>query len=164
MGPALLAASDKPEAAEPDRFPSPRFNVINRPIERSAKDANAGDLALLNAVRRGDATQTARFIKDVSGTVWSACRLLTRDDAEARAVFSEIFAAMMADRCARLSAYAGKGTLDTFVALNVRELLFERMLRLLQSDSRQAWQAFERLFEPDIQRLIRKRFPGTAED
>src|SRR5262245_62368817 len=102
MGPALLAASDKPEAAEPDRFPAPRFNVINRPTERSAKDANAGDLARMNAVRRGDAAQTARFIKDISGTVWSACRLLTRDDAEARGVFSEVMSALMANRSARL--------------------------------------------------------------
>jgi RNA polymerase sigma factor (sigma-70 family) len=73
-------------------------------------------------------------------------------------------AALTANRCARLGAYSGKGTLDTFVALSVRELLVERMLRLLQSDAKQAWQAFERLFESDIQRLIRKRFPGSGED
>jgi RNA polymerase sigma factor (sigma-70 family) len=162
MGPALLAASDQREAAEPDRS-NPRLNVVNY-SKRSPKEGNAADLARMNAVRCGDAAQTARFIKEISGTVWSACRLLTRDDAETRTVFSEVMASLTANRCARLNAYSGKGTLATFVALNVRELLVERMLRLLQIDSKRAWHAFERLFESDIQRLIRKRFPGGGED
>jgi RNA polymerase sigma factor (sigma-70 family) len=161
MGPALLAASYKPEAAEPDRFPAPRFNVVNH---QSKRRPNTADAARMKAVQSGDAAQTARFIKEISGTVWSACRLLTRDDAETRSVFSQVMSSLTANRCARLSAYSGKGTLDTFVALNVRELLVERMLRLLQSDAKQAWHAFERLFESDIERLIRKRFPGGGED
>ena len=164
MGPALLAASDERKAAEPDRFPAPRLNVVNHQSRRIAKEDNAADIARLKSVQTGDAAHTARFIKAISGTVWSACRLLTRDDGETRAVFSEVMAALTANRCARLSTYAGRGTLDTFVALNVRELLVERMLRLLQSDAKRAWQAFERLFDCEIQRLIRKRFPGGAED
>ena len=125
---------------------------------------HAGDVARLSAVRSGDPVHTARFIKEISGTAWSACRLLTRGEDETRRAFSEVMAVVAADRFARLGAYAGRGTLDTFVALTVRDLLAERMLRLLQSDQKQAWRAFEHLFEADIQRLIRKRLPGSSED
>jgi RNA polymerase sigma factor (sigma-70 family) len=118
----------------------------------------------LSAVRSGDRAEAARFIKDISGIVWNACRLLTGDDGDTRRAFAEVMTALTADRFARLAAYAGRGTLQTFVALTVRDLLAERMLQLLQSDQKQAWHAFERLFEADILRLIRKRFPDSGED
>jgi RNA polymerase sigma factor (sigma-70 family) len=118
----------------------------------------------LNAVRSGEPAHAARFIKEISGTVWSACRLLTGGEDDARHAFGEVMTALSANRFARLSAYAGRGMLDTFVALTVRDLIAERMLRLLQSDQMKAWHAFERLFEADIARLIRKRLPGFGED
>jgi RNA polymerase sigma factor (sigma-70 family) len=124
----------------------------------------ASDLARLSSVRSGGPAYAARFVKEISGTVWSACRLLTGDESDTRRAFGEVMAALTADRFARLGAYAGRGTLDTFVALTVRDLLAERMLRLLQSDQTQAWRAFERLFAADIQRLIRKRFPNVPDD
>ena len=125
---------------------------------------HANDIARLRAVRSSDGAHAARFVKDISGTVWSACRLLTGGEADTRRAFAEVMAAITADRFARLGAYAGRGTLDTFVALTVRDLLAERMLHLLQSDQKQAWRAFEHLFEADIQRLIRKRFPNLGDD
>ncbi len=169
MGPALQAASDEPEAAEQSSFPTPHLNSINHqnPREQRSRGLNAryaGDVARLRAVRSGNAAQGARFIKEISGTVWSACRLLTREENDTRRAFAEIMAAITADRFARLGAYAGRSTLDTFIALTVRDLLAERMLRLLQSDQKQAWRAFEHLFEADIQRLIRKRLPASGED
>ena len=126
--------------------------------------SHAGDVARLRALRSGDPAQAARFIKEISATVWSACRLLTRGEDDTRRGFSDVMAALTADRFARLAAYSGRGTLDTFVTLTVRDLLAERMLRLLQSDQKQAWRAFEHLFEADIQRLIRKRLPDSGED
>lgn len=172
MGPALQAASDQPEAAEPSSFPAPHLNGINHHSKSEHRSSgqlrrlkgHATDLSRLSAVRSGDAAQGARFIKEISGTVWSACRLLAGGDADARHVFSEVMAALTANRFARLGAYAGRGNLDTFVALTVRDLLAERMLRLLQSDQKQAWHAFEHLFGADIARLIRKRLPDSSED
>jgi RNA polymerase primary sigma factor len=37
-------------------------------------------------------------------------------------------------------------------------------MRLLQTDREKGWRAFERLFEPDIARLIRRRIPGNGQD
>ena len=173
MGPALQAASAEPEAAEQSSFPAPHLNSINQPSTRQGRSCgpprdaaqkHASDVARLSALRSGDRTEAARFIKDISETVWSACRLLTGDENDTRRAFGEVMAALTANRFARLCAYTGRGTLETFVALTVRDLLAERMLRLLQSDQKQAWHAFERLFEADIVRLIRKRLPGASED
>jgi RNA polymerase sigma factor (sigma-70 family) len=173
MGPALQAASAESEAAEQGSFPAPHLNRINHsstsqrrsggpPPDATAKHAR--DVARLSAVRSGDRTEAVRFVRDISETVWSACRLLTGDENDTRRAFGEVMAALTADRFARLGGYAGRGTLETFVALTVRDLLAERMLQLLQSDQKQAWHAFERLFETDIGRLIRKRLPGASED
>ena len=54
-------------------------------------------------------------------------------------------AALSADRFARFSAYAGRSSLDTFVALTVRDLMAARMLRLLHADRMKALTAFERI-------------------
>ena len=173
MGPAFQAASSEPDTAEPHSFPAPQFNGINHHGKRDHPSSgpprklnglHTADLVRLSAVRSGEPAHAARFIKEVAGTVWSACRLLTGGEADARHAFGEAMTALTADRFARLSAYQGRGTLDTFVALTVRDLMAERMLRLLQSDPMKAWHAFERLFEADIIRLIRKRLPSFGED
>jgi RNA polymerase primary sigma factor len=165
MAPGLLAASANAEAADSSASPARSLNSVTvRDKLRSLNSRHASDLARANAIRSGDQAQAVRFIKDVSAIVWNACRLLAHDDAEARSAFSEAMATLTANRFARLSAYAGRGTLATFVALTVRELLAERMMRFLQSDGTRAWRAFEHLFEADIIRLIRKRLPDSGED
>jgi RNA polymerase sigma factor (sigma-70 family) len=173
MGPALQAASSESDAAEPHSFPNTHVDGINH---HSRRDRTGGgpprrlnilytaDVARLNAARSGERAHAARLAKDISGTVWTACRLLTCDEAEARQAFAEAMKALTADRFARLGAYSGRGSLATFVALSVRDLMAEHMLRLLQSDHGKAWHAFERLFEADIVRLIRKRLRSFGED
>jgi RNA polymerase sigma factor (sigma-70 family) len=166
MGPALQAASSDSAAAEPSSFPTPHLNGINHhgKLGRRLNGLHTTDLARLNAVRSGEPVPIARFIKEISGTVWRACRLLTANELDARHAFAEVMTLLSADRFARLSAYAGRSSLDIFVALTVRDLMAERMLRLLHADRMKAWHAFERLFEADIVRLIRKRLPGFGDD
>jgi RNA polymerase primary sigma factor len=125
---------------------------------------DADDRSRLAAVRAGDANAVSRFLAEISATVWTASRLLCCDEPEARVAFGEIMAALRANHFARLSAHSGRGTLDTFVALAVRDLLAERMLRILQSDRQNGWRAFERMFQVDMQRLIRRRIPATAQE
>ena len=140
MGPALQAATSDSAATEPSPFPAPHLNSINHHGKppRRLNGLHTADLARLNAVRSSEPSHAARFIKEISGTVWSACRLLTASQPDARHAFAEVMKALSADRFARLAAYSGRSTLDTFVALTVRDLLAERMLRLLQSDRMKA--------------------------
>jgi RNA polymerase sigma factor (sigma-70 family) len=162
----VQAANREPAAAEPHSFPPAHVNGVNH---RTAQPRRAGglhavDLARLKAMRSGEPAHAARLIKEISATVWTACRLLTADEPDARHAFGEVMKALTADGFGRLGAYTGRSTLETFVALTVRDLMAERMLRLLQSDPIKAWHAFERLFEADIVRLIKKRLPGFGED
>jgi RNA polymerase sigma factor (sigma-70 family) len=172
MGPALQAASEA-EAAERTTFAAPlhsfhRNTAVNHSRaddrRREASEKHALALARVNALRAGDPAQAARFLKEIAGTIWSACRLLTHSEPDAREAFREVMAAISANRFARLAVYTGRGSLDSFIALTVRDLMAERMLRLLQSDAARAWRAFENLFDADILRLIRKRLPDAGED
>ena len=123
---------------------------------------DTGDLARVTALRAGDPAPVAQFLKDISAVVWTGCRLLTGEEEEGREAFIEVMALLRADRFARLGGFTGRGALDAFVALIVRDLLAERMLRLLWSDREKGWRAFERFFEGDILRLIRRHLPGSA--
>jgi RNA polymerase primary sigma factor len=126
--------------------------------------AQADELILIAALRSGDPAAISRFIAAVSTTVWRAVGLVTGDETEARDLFLDIMGALRANHFARLASFSGKSTLETFVALTIRELLTERVMRLLQTDREKGWRAFERLFEPDLMRLIRRRIPGNGHD
>ena len=119
------------------------------------------DRARVASLLAGDPADVGRFLKDISPTVWAGCCLLTGDDAEASEAFLAVMAALRADGFARFRDYAG-GALETFVALLVRDILGQRALQLLGSDHAKGWRAFERLFEADILRLIRRRLAGPA--
>lgn len=80
------------------------------------------DARLLEALRAGDPSASAQFITSVSGPVWTACRLFAGEGEAAREAFSDILSKLCADKFARLRAYNGRGSLNTFVMLVVREL------------------------------------------
>jgi DNA-directed RNA polymerase specialized sigma24 family protein len=124
----------------------------------------AGTRARIADLRSGDPEAIARFLEDVAPTVWTACTLLTADAAQAREAFLETMTQLRANEFARLSAYNGHGTLETFVALNVRDLLGVRVLQLLREDRQKGRRAFEGLFKVDFLRLIHRRLPGAAHE
>ena len=125
---------------------------------------DTGDRARVTALRSGDPGLVAQFLKDISAIVWTGCRLLTGEETEAREAFIEVMAMLRSDDFARLGAFTGRGSLDAFVALTVRDLLAERMLRLLSLDREKGWRAFERFFESDILKLIRRHLPGPVNE
>src|SRR3982074_1278126 len=156
MGPVIEALVDTAQSTgraqvRPGHKNSPmqRGGFTGRPSgfggggrSRGPRADPADDFARLAALRAGNSVHTAQFVKDISGTVWKSCRVLTGEDAEAREAFAETMASLSANRFARLWGYSGCGTLETFVALSVRDLLAERMLRLVQSDPQRGWIAF----------------------
>jgi DNA-directed RNA polymerase specialized sigma24 family protein len=120
--------------------------------------------ARIAALRDGDLETATQFVKEIALTVWGACALLTADEAQTREAFVEIMALLKANNFARFDAYTGRGPLETFVALNVRDLLATRMLRLLHEDRQKGWRAFEGLFKADLVRLIHRRMRGAAHE
>jgi len=122
----------------------------------------ADDRALVRDVLDAKPQAWDRFVRRVADTVWTACCLLTGDDAEARNAFADIMAAVRADGFRRLRQYGGSSRIETFVALSSRDVLAERLLRLFQLDSgERGWTAFERFFDADIARIVARRLPGA---
>ncbi len=120
--------------------------------------------ARIEALALGDPRAAARFIEEIAPTVWNACRVLTGDAAEAREVFRETLAKLSAENFAIVRSFDGRGTLEEFVALRSRDLLGDRVLRLLRRNRERGWRAFESFFRADLDRLIRRRLPGAAHE
>lgn len=143
-----------------EQFP---FSRGHRPREvRPEGMTGSRERDRLEAATDGDPNAVAEFVRAISGVVWNACRLLSDDEDQARKTFLEAMAALSANRFARLQAYDGRSTLDTFIALAVRELMAERMLGLLNTDPDKGWRAFEQLFKSDVEQLIGRRLLSTA--
>src|SRR5262249_22045902 len=173
MGP-IQALVEKANASERPQRPSAQNISAMRDWRESNRhpphdgradglEQSKNDFERLAAARAGDPRRAAEFIKHISPTVWKSCCVLAAES-EAKEVFAEVMAALCAQRFARLSGYSGRSTLQTFVALAAREIVAERMLRLLQSNPAQGWTAFECLFEADIRRVIRKRSSSAPEE
>jgi len=122
-------------------------------------DANG----IVRSVLAGDPQAWEEFVCAVADVVWTSCTLLCQGDNEAREAFAEVFDALKADEFRRLRRFDGSSSIPTFVALTVREILAERLMRMF-SDGRmdEAWTAFEHFFKRDIDRILRRRMPGAA--
>src|SRR5215471_1230014 len=178
MGPVVQALVEQAKSAEQPEFQARQKifsmrNAAEGPLPAGTRDSNdssrerltsehSGDVARLSAARTGNAARVAEFIRDISSAVWKSCCVLAGNGNETREAFSEVMAALSANRFARLASYTGRSSIHTFVALVTRDLIAERVLRLMQSEPEQGWMAFERLFQADIQRVIRKRFPHSS--
>lgn len=125
---------------------------------------SASDRALVAAAIAGEQAAAEPLLRRIADTIWTACRLLLREEADARQAFAEVAAQLQADRFRRLQAYRSDASLDAFVALATRELLAQRLVRLIQDDAGRGWRAFEHFFRADLQRLIRRRLPGLQHE
>ncbi|MBX9633485.1 MAG: sigma-70 family RNA polymerase sigma factor [Magnetospirillum sp.] len=123
---------------------------------------SAEDRTLIRHVLDAKPQAWDRFIHRIAQTVWTSCRLLTGDESQAQAAFAEVISGLCEDGFRRLRPYDGSSRIEVFVALVAREILSERLLRLLQNQSgADGWSAFEHFFRTDITRIITRRLPGT---
>lgn len=121
------------------------------------------DKALLFAARRGGPEAVEALVRSLADLVWTACRRVTREEADAQVAFREVMAALAADGFARLKGYDGRARLRVYVALVVRDLLLERAIKLLVLDAARGWSAFEAFFGADMRRMIERALPGPAQ-
>ena len=122
----------------------------------------AQDLALVQDVIDARPQAWEQLVHRVADTVWTACRILTGDDDDARAAFADVVSALAADDFRRLRAFNGASRIEAFVALISRDVLAERLMRLFTVTSgATGWTAFERFFSADINRIIARRLPGN---
>jgi RNA polymerase primary sigma factor len=130
------------------------------PVGEVGTSETTDDLTLVRAVLARDAHATESFLRRIGDVVWRVCRLLTGDEAAARDAFTQVLAGLRADQFARLRNYDGRSRLETYITAAARDLLAQRVLRLLRTEPRKGWIAFEKLYANDIRRVILRRLPG----
>ena len=116
---------------------------------------------LLGAALRGDAGAAAALTRAAADLVWTACVRITPARVEAEAAFRDVMTALRADGFARLKGYDGRARLRVYMALVVRDLLSERVVKLLALDADRGWRAFETFFSDDMRRMILRMLPGN---
>lgn len=117
---------------------------------------------LLGAALRGDAAAAARLTRAIADPVWASCLRVARDRADTEAVFREVMASIRADGFARLKGFDGRSRVRVYVALVVRDLLAERVVRQLALEQDRGWHAFQAFFAEDIRRIVSRLLPGAA--
>lgn len=117
--------------------------------------------ALLSAALLGAPQAAADLTRVVGDVAWTACLRLARPRAETEAAFREVMAAIRADGFARLKAYDGRARVRIYVALVVRDLLAERVVRGIALDGDRGWRAFQAFFDDDMRRIIARLLPGA---
>lgn len=115
---------------------------------------------LLGAARKGDAAAAATLTRAIADLVWTACLRVTHDRAETEAAFRDVTAALRADGFARLKGFDGRARVRVYATLVVRDLLSERVVKLLALNADTGWRAFEAFFSDDIRRIILRNLPG----
>jgi RNA polymerase primary sigma factor len=116
---------------------------------------------LLGAALKGDAGAVATLTRAFADLVWTACLRVTSDRAETEAAFRDVMAALRADGFARLKGFDGRARVRVYTALVVRDLLSERVVKLLALNGDAGWRAFEAFFSDDMRRIILRNLPGN---
>lgn len=116
---------------------------------------------LLAAALRGDALATANLARALADLVWSACLRVSQDKPDAEAAFRDVMTALRANNFARLKGFDGRARFRIYAALVVRDLLTERVLKLLALGAAQGWRSFEAFFSEDMRRIILRNLPGS---
>ncbi len=115
---------------------------------------------LLGVALRGDTGAAATLTRALADLVWTACLRVTQDRAETEAAFRDVMAALRADGFARLKGFDGRARVRVYTALVVRDLLSERVVKLLALNTDAGWRAFEAFFSDDMRRIILRNLPG----
>lgn len=115
---------------------------------------------LLEAAFREDAAAAANLMRALADLAWTACTCVTRNGAETEAAFREVMTALRADGFARLKGFDGRARVRVYAVLVVRDLLSERVVKLLALDADTGWRSFEAFFAEDIRRIIQRNLPG----
>ena len=115
---------------------------------------------ILQAALQGDVAAATELARALADLVWTACLRVTRGGADAEAAFREVMAALRANGFARLRGFDGRARVRVYAALVVRDLLSERVIKLLALNVDAGWRSFEVFFP----RTFDASFSATCRD
>jgi RNA polymerase primary sigma factor len=115
----------------------------------------SNDSILVEAIIRGEQGAWEEFVHRFSDFVYTLCSSVFAEG-ELEREYLGIFRHLQADDFAVLRAFNGRAALSTFLTLRLRELLGRRVLDLFKSDTRRAWEVFQRYFKELLEPLKRR--------
>ncbi len=121
------------------------------------------DLEMLQAVFAHQPGAWARFVGRCQGDVYGACRLAFTGN-DANDAFIDMMARLRADDFALLRAFDGRAAFSSYLRLVLRDLLSQRIARLLSDNPERGWRIFEHFFKRDMLRIVARYFPTTDDD
>ncbi len=125
------------------------------------KEPGDSDQVLLGAALQGDTAAATALTRIAADLAWTACARIARDHAETEAAFHDVMTRLRDNGFARLKGYDGRARLSVYMMLVVRDLLSERVVKLLALDADRGWRAFEAFFSDDMRRMILRMLPGA---
>jgi len=115
---------------------------------------------MLAAALKGEPAAGAALTRFAADIAWTACLKVTRGRAETGEAFRAVMAALSAQDFVRLKGFDGRARLSVYVTLVVRDLLAERVVKLLALDPDRGWRAFAAFFSDDMRRVVLRMLPG----
>jgi RNA polymerase sigma factor (sigma-70 family) len=113
----------------------------------------AGDVAAFRALEPG-----------LLNCVWTVCREMTGgSDRVARDAFHEVWSVLTAESFRRCAVWGGLGSFETFLTLQVRDLLLQWIVRLLGENSEAGWPVFSACFDREIRGCIAQFHANTGD-
>ena len=123
-------------------------------MSRRDRDMN-NDRFLVEAVVRGAPDAWENFVRCFSDSIYSFCSSIFTE-AELEAEYLNVFRSLRENEFAILRAFDGRASLTTFLTIQVRDLLAQRVLALFKDDPRRAWDAFQRCFKEMLEPLKKR--------
>ena len=103
----------------------------------------------------------AGLTRSLADLVWNACLHISQDKPDTEAAFRDVITALRANNFARLKGFDGRARFRIYATLVVRDLLTERVMKLLALDAASGWRSFEAFFSGDMRRIILRNLPGA---
>jgi RNA polymerase primary sigma factor len=132
-------------------------------ITGKPRQPGAADDALLRALLAGHAGAWERFVLRCQADIFTACQLAV-PDAEVNDAFQGALVALRANDFELLRAFKFRPrfTLASYLRVVMRDLLAQRVARLLTENQTRGWRAFEHFFKRDIEHKIAETFRDAA--
>jgi RNA polymerase primary sigma factor len=114
-------------------------------MDTRVENEKTAELALVQAVIRGDPQAWETFVQRYSDLVYSHCSgVFSQPELEDE--YLQAFRYLQSDDYAILRAFDGRSTFATYLHLKLTELFASRILALFKQDPPRAWEAFQNCF------------------